>query len=376
MGRNNNKQAEGDSSDLSNTGNQSNTENAQIRPDVHIKHCLENCKYNRQQRDFEMLRCCGCMTWVHPQCCGDDPVEESRYRGGYSCAECRQMGKRIHNIERQMKDMYQLNMDLMTRLEKSQEECASLREILHLMLHEQNSSVKHTHPNQEKLPITAHKNAQTPQLTAETPTNQKPKPKTETIPKPSTIKEKPPKKPKVTLIGDSMVRGCGVTLAAEFKDCDTCTLSKSGQNIARAGVTMPDIVNDHTERDTVVLQLGNNDLKNSTHEEIADRYCRLVDLIKRSSNCSVVVTALPHHISAGSAATNQTVDKVNNSLRSLCAKDNICTFIDCNPELQTHNYKEDGVHFSSTGTKFFASTLAKAIKSSLNFQEATVIQNA
>ena len=85
------------------------------------------------------------------------------------------------------------------------------------------------------------------------------------------------------------------------------------------------------ERDTVILQLGNNDLKNSTHEEIADRYCHLVDRIKRSSNCSVVVTALPHHISAGSAATNQTVDKVNNSLRSLCAKDNICTFIDCNP---------------------------------------------
>ena len=76
------------------------------------------------------------------------------------------------------------------------------------------------------------------------------------------------------------------------------------------------------------------------------------------------------------AATNQTVDKVNNSLRSLCAKDNICSFIDCNPVLQTHNYKEDGVHFSSIGTKFFASTLAKAIKSSSIFQEVTVIQYA
>ena len=82
-------------------------------------------------------------------------------------------------------------------------------------------------------------------------------------------------------------------------------------------------------------------------------YLRLLDKIKSVSHCDVFITALAHRLDTGSAADNQKLDNINQDLRAMCAEDERCTFINCNPEPLLENYKYDRLHFNSRGIRFF-----------------------
>ena len=171
---------------------------------------------------------------------------------------------------------------------------------------------------------------------------------------------------KVTLVGDSMVRGTGGIIASKL-NCDTCVLSKSGNHINDLTESISSIAKEHARNDIIALQIGTNDVKKSTSLDIKSMYLRLLDKIKSVSHCDVVITALAHRLDAGSAADNQKLDNINQDLRAICAEDERCTFINCNPEPLLENYKYDRLHFNFCGIRFFASTLANEIKSQSNF---------
>ena len=142
----------------------------------------------------------------------------------------------------------------------------------------------------------------------------------------------------------------------------------SGQTIPGASSSITDLVQNHRNGDLIVLHLGTNDLDQSTHVNICDNYGRLLDKIKRAApNSAIAVTAIANQIRPGSATINRKTDHINRSLRDMCTFDQRVMFFDCNPEIQSSNYKEDGIHFTSKGTRFFASSLANHIKSKVNF---------
>ena len=58
-----------------------------------------------QTGEVEMLRCCLCMNWVHPVCCGD-PVEDKDYVGVYTCTKCRLISDEVVSIEAKLDSMF------------------------------------------------------------------------------------------------------------------------------------------------------------------------------------------------------------------------------------------------------------------------------
>ena len=51
-------------------------------------YCLETCLHKGLRSNSSMIRCCQCMLWVHPECCGDkdDDLDDIIV---YNCSQCR-----------------------------------------------------------------------------------------------------------------------------------------------------------------------------------------------------------------------------------------------------------------------------------------------
>ena len=216
-----------------------------IRKSKSASVCLEDCKYEGHQGKHDMLRCCFCMLWVHPECCGDTK-DDLKYFGVYSCSECRLIGKRVRNMEKQLSDMHVLNMDLIKMLQNSQEECSSLRKQLSVLVDEKSQTARIKKNSLDipgdnftaalkVKPITdkshCHASTQTNgnpipnPNTGSTPVSPLPRPRPRPRPRSSQANHssRSDDKPKITLVGDSMVvRGSGPLLASELTEHNTC----------------------------------------------------------------------------------------------------------------------------------------------------------
>ena len=93
--------------------------------------CLPECSYGGKQGDCEMLRCCSCMKWVHPICCGDDPSEDpENIPTIYNCSICRSLSERVSNLEKQIETLTELNQKLIKLLEKNNSDYIQLQNML------------------------------------------------------------------------------------------------------------------------------------------------------------------------------------------------------------------------------------------------------
>ena len=105
--------------------------------------CIPGCSYGGHQGNIEMVKCCICMKWVHPICCGD-PEDDSVRSGIYNCSLCRKFPDRLLNIENQLKSCQELNKSLFELVQQCKEECVNLRCLVSkLTTGESNSSVVH-----------------------------------------------------------------------------------------------------------------------------------------------------------------------------------------------------------------------------------------
>ena len=77
-----------------------------------------------------------------------------------------------------------------------------------------------------------------------------------------------------------MLRGSGNTLSSSVKDYETCVLSTSGYTISRAASHVSSLVEDHHINDIIVLSVGTNDVENHNHEQLTEKYNRLIDQTK------------------------------------------------------------------------------------------------
>ena len=291
--------------------------------------CLTQCKYKRKQGNEDMLRCCICMAWVYPSCCGDSE-ESLNYTGGYHCSICRQIPDRILQIEKHMENLHNLNATLIKQLENSQEECANLREIIKVLTTE-NRNTKDLLLDPENTSIVS-------------VTSKSAKP----IPAPRRPKPKP--KPRITMLGESSISGCGTTLSNGFPDHHTCVLSKAELNLEEATNIVPDIVNDYNQEDLLVLHLGKNDIQHKDNNKFVDKFVTLVEKSKSAApKCPIAVSGLPKQMNDDNSKLNVRIEKLNSRLKGICNSDPQLTFIDCCPKVTSQNYRNDGRKFNNNG---------------------------
>ena len=77
---------------------------------------MPECRHGGRQGDAEMVKCCICMSWFHPLCCGDS--EEDAQSGIFNCPNCRTLIDRVTVIENQLSESIELNKQLLSIVKK------------------------------------------------------------------------------------------------------------------------------------------------------------------------------------------------------------------------------------------------------------------
>ena len=176
------------------------------------------------------------------------------------------------------------------------------------------------------------------------------------------------RKPKLTIIGDSMVRSTGKQISTALPGTVTFVYSISGLTVNNAKHVAPQLVKDHSNSDTVILNLGTNDVKFNDHLDIASDYSSLLDKVKSAApGCKIAISAVPYRTGKEGPSLNYKIDNLNKALRLLCARDAHIMFINANPDASERNYKRDGLHFNLTGCQSFVQCLVNKIKMNSNF---------
>ena len=81
--------------------------------------------------------------------------------------------------------------------------------------------------------------------------------------------KKPKEKPKITVLGGSMVRNSGPVISSVLKptEYNSIVYSLSGLTIKEASKKAPSIFQEHTDSDIPILQVGTSDLEK--HSSVA-----------------------------------------------------------------------------------------------------------
>ena len=333
-------------------------------------YCLPNCKHDGYDKGEAMIRCCLCMRWVHPVSCCKDTEEDASSVGQYACSICRTFSTCLSNIEKAVENIQCLNKDLIRLLEAKEQECSDLRKLLQekdipfLPVHNQNEDIHRSVPVSHVSPVDSHQTG---------PTRQKSRPK----PVPRPRKSLQESKPKLTLLGTSMARQSGPTIANILSNMDTCVYSISGLSLAEAANTATDVFRGHSQKDIAVLQVGTADLNELSVGQLTEGYDRLIETVEAvAPSTKIAVTAVPRRLSGHlKNNNNKKANMLNNHLRSKCLKSNNLIFIDAAPEPIQSFYKYDGLHFNQSGTSYFARYLSQYIKLMLNFPLKESVEN-
>ena len=89
---------------------------------------------------------------------------------------------------------------------------------------------------------------------------------------PSSAKKNSKETPSLTVIGNSIVRDCGPILSKELKSVNTSVLSTSGYIVDDAIKNVPNEVTDLNAQDTLILQLGSDDVQHINPFVMASKY--------------------------------------------------------------------------------------------------------
>ena len=181
------------------------------------------------------------------------------------------------------------------------------------------------------------------------------------------------RKPKVTIIGDSIIRGSGSYISSRVQNYDTCVLSTSGYKISRSNAAsqITNIAKDHLKNDILVLSIGTNDVESHSNTELSNMFRSLIRKVQCAApDCHVIITAIPSRIAPGTDSLNAKIYNINKSLRALCEQGKNYYFIDCNPEITLQNYKYDGLHLSHNGVIHFSTVLSDFINTNFQVKEA------
>ena len=361
------------------------SETSSINNDIHSLYCYSSC-VNGRRHGPEMIQCSLCMNLIHVKC--SDAKNQSIQI--WKCTKCRNLPDTVEELKQQLvevhellsdmiekqSDFYKCMYDITTTNNKLKQEVKQLkkenyqlrlRKYKKLSNNSSDSSSDSSSGDESEMDTTVHQISPNKSQIYDTTKVSLPSEKV----KRGTLGEannKQTPKPKVTLLGGSMVRNTGPILAEGMKQEDSTVYSVSGLSIEKAAEMSQDIFTGHSAQDTVLLQVGTCDVINSSTDQLVSKYTELIQSVKLAApESKLIITAVPHRVSVGSTSINQKTDALNLHLRSRCTTDKKMFFIDANPPVQGSNYKEDGYHFNYNGTKFFARYVSHYLCHSQNF---------
>ena len=119
-----------------------------------------------------------------------------------------------------------------------------------------------------------------------------------------------------------------------------------------------------------MLQLGTPDVASCPLDELISKYKKLIETVKETApRAQIIITAVPHRLTAGSLDANQKADCLNNFLKSWYTEDPSLLFLDANPPRVPQNYHMDCLHFSYNGRLFFSHYLTNYLSHRSNFPQ-------
>ena len=84
-----------------------------------------------------MLKCCICLTWVHPGCIGDDENDRWLSEGPYTCDNCRQLSNHMRTVlsevqgnQKILQQQQKQILDMFEMVKQQQEQIQTLQSYL------------------------------------------------------------------------------------------------------------------------------------------------------------------------------------------------------------------------------------------------------
>ena len=129
-----------------------------------------------------------------------------------------------------------------------------------------------------------------------------------------------------------MVRGTSSFIASRLPTYNTFVYSISRLSIQQSIKQAKTVFSNHSCGDIAMLQVGTPDIVSSSTEELVIKYTELIRTVKNvAPKTQIIITSVPHRLSAGSLDLNKKADYLNEFLKSQSASDPLLLFLDANP---------------------------------------------
>ena len=288
-------------------------------------YCVEYCAHGRQQGSASMIKCGFCMQWFHPTCCGED---KKSTKGFWTCLSCRNVSKRIQNLERKVDLLANLNMKLIVLLHDKHAkflEPTVLAPPVPTQNMNKNPSCGPTRKNLAKVTSTGTQTALMDVINAEQD-------------KPSN--DQGQKDTRVTVVCDSIP----ICIESD-KMVDHKEVSVEIKQVAPKINQAVDFVQDHaTQSDFLIIHTGTNNMFKESVTTINRRFERLeTNLIHKKIKNVAVSSVVYRHDNV----PEYKIRTVNRTIRNICNR-NQWKFVD-NDNIDQSCLAKDKVHLNEFG---------------------------
>ena len=253
-------------------------------------HCYSNCEYGRVY-DRNMVQCSTCMGWIHAVC--SDAGEEAR--AIWNCSKCRTLPETVEDLKQQIIEVHSLLSDM---IQKQGELYTNLGDIL-TKNHKLQMEVKELKKQNHDLRINQYNRLEASSSSSESDlsSNEDEESEGRAVSKAQKARRygtvrnhinsssnkpnkrvihpnKPKEKPKITVLGGSMVRNSGPVISSVLKptEYNSIVYSLSGLTIKEASKKAPSIFQEHADSDIAILQVGTSDFEKHSSVALVNQY--------------------------------------------------------------------------------------------------------
>ena len=270
----------------------------EIRQEPTELFCYSHCEIGRLY-DRAMIQCSTCMRWIHNEC------SDARKDSGaiWNCTKCRNLADNVDSLKQQLVEVHEILSVMVEKQNEFYNQMCELSSINAQLKHQvtqlkvQNHQLRLRHYNrlsssscssssdsdssssEEDEPRTVFDNnniTSNKRMLKSRPVGLHPKNVNNN--NKSQVKKTTPKnkqnentKPKVTLLGGSMVRNSGTIISANMGGVESTVYSVSGLTISKGTDVAKNVFASHTKNDIAVLQVGTSDVENSSVDRLCSR---------------------------------------------------------------------------------------------------------
>ena len=174
---------------------------------------------------------------------------------------------------------------------------------------------------------------------------------------PATTQQKR-RRPNVSIVGSSLVRGLGKALNDD--GYDVCCFTNPGGTIESTMPRIPDMTRE--DDDIIVLAVGSNNIPNDDVPTMIQKAGKMVDQIQmKRPNADIIIPGIPRRYDHPDPSDTymDKMQRVNVFLQHRCRKHRKLHFLKHN--FNFLDYKPDGLHFNETGVGKYARNIRSVV---------------